>query len=160
VDDDDDRRIYAIVYDEALRALDLQRDSLEALRTRAGILLSAGAVSTSFLGGAALQDGVSVWAWIATSLFVVFGSLVLRVLWPPAEGSHGFSVPPSAVMAYLADERASATRAYRELALYLEEAYDLNQRRHLVPLTRTFRIATLAVVCDTVAWVVALAAGA
>jgi hypothetical protein len=159
VDADDERTIYAIVYDEALRALDLQRDTLEALRTRAGILLSAGAVSTSFLGGAALRNGVSIWAWIATVLFVVFGSLVLRVLWPQAESPQGFTVPPSAVMAYLDDERASATSAYRELALYLEEAYDLNQRRHLVPLARAFRVATLAVVCDTIAWVVALAAG-
>jgi len=159
VDADDERRISAIVYDEALRTLDLQRESLKALRTRAGILLSAGAISTSFLGGAALRDGVSLWAWVATFLFVVFGSLVLRVLWPQAESSHGFTVPPSAVAAYLDDERASATRVHLDLALYLEEAYDLNQRRHLVPLTRAFRIATLVVVGDTVAWVVALAAG-
>ena len=157
MDADDERAISAIVYDEALRALNLQRESLEALRTRAGILLSAGAVSTSFLGGATLRETVR--AWFATGLFVVFGALVLRVLWPQAEGSHGFTVPPSAATAYLSDERASTTRVYLDLALYLEEAYELNQRRHIVPLTRTFRIATLAVVGDTVAWVVALAAG-
>jgi hypothetical protein len=160
VTEDDRRAGYEAVYDEAQRALELQRAALDALRTRAGIVLSAGAVSTSFLGGQALRDGVSALDWLATGLFVVFAALVLRVLWPAAEGARGFAQRPSRMLTYLEGGQPLGLEAlYRDLALYAEEAHDVNRNRHLVPLTRTFRIATLAVVGDTVAWVVALAAG-
>jgi hypothetical protein len=151
---------YEAVYDEARRALELQRSALDGLRTRAGIVLSAGAVATSFLGGQALQDGVSALDWIATGLFVALAVLVLRVLWPPAEGAQGFVQQPEIMLTYLEGEGALGLGAlHRDLALYFEEAHAVNRRRELVPLTRAFRLATLAVVADTVAWVLALTTG-
>ena len=155
-----DARCYEVVYQEARRALDLQHEALDALRTRAGILLSAGAVATSFLGAAALADGVSWWDWPATALFLLFGALILRVLWPRgAEGAEGFTASPRAVVRYLEDMPAPGLGAlYRDLALYAEREHDANRRRHLDPLTRAFRAATLAVVADVAAWVLALVA--
>jgi hypothetical protein len=41
---------YELAYTEAVRALAEQRVSVEALRTRAGILLSAAAITSSLLG--------------------------------------------------------------------------------------------------------------
>jgi hypothetical protein len=46
---DDDTPSYELIHKEAIRALDFQRAALDALRTGAGILLSGGAVATSFL---------------------------------------------------------------------------------------------------------------
>lgn len=48
---------YQIAYDEAVRALSQQQSTIDSLRTRAGLLLSAAAITTSFLGAQALNDG-------------------------------------------------------------------------------------------------------
>ena len=42
--------LYKVAYDEAVRALSEQQGVIDSLRTRAGILLSAAAITTSFLG--------------------------------------------------------------------------------------------------------------
>ena len=47
---------YELAYQEGVRALDEQRVVIDAFRTRAGLLLSAAAIATSFLGRAALQE--------------------------------------------------------------------------------------------------------
>jgi hypothetical protein len=47
--------LYKVVYDEAVRALSEQQAAIESVRSRAGLLLSAAAVTTSFLGAQALQ---------------------------------------------------------------------------------------------------------
>jgi hypothetical protein len=45
--------ISEVVYVESARALAQQRDAFESLRTRAGVLLSAAAISSSLFGGQA-----------------------------------------------------------------------------------------------------------
>jgi hypothetical protein len=42
---------YALAYDEAKRALDEQERVVAELRSRAGTLIAAAAITTSFLGG-------------------------------------------------------------------------------------------------------------
>jgi len=69
-------RAYRVVYDEAIRALDLQRAAFDSLRTRVGFLLSAAAIATSFLGGLALRTGSDVGAWIGIALFAIFGGVI------------------------------------------------------------------------------------
>jgi hypothetical protein len=49
--------LYKVAYDEAVRALSEQRDAIDSFRTRAGLLLSAAAITTSFLGAQALEGG-------------------------------------------------------------------------------------------------------
>jgi hypothetical protein len=155
----EDERCYEVVYREAVRALDLQRGALDALRTRAGILLSAGAVATSVIGATSLANGVSPWDWLATGLFLLFGGLIARILWPRAEGAEGFTVSARSAVRYLESEQAPGLATlYRDLALYAERELDANRRRHLDPLTRAFRAATLAMVADMAAWAVALVA--
>jgi len=57
---------YRIAYDEAVRALSQQQSTIDSLRTRAGLLLSAAAITTSFLGAQALNDGdPSAVSWLA-----------------------------------------------------------------------------------------------
>lgn len=155
----DDIRGYELVHDEALRALDYQRAALDVLRSRVGLLLSAGAIATSFLGGQALRAGASAWAWIAIVFFVFFGAVALRILWPRAEGAEGFTAVPSAMIArYLEGGISQPVRKlYRELALQAEAAHDLNRDLQLIPLTRYFRVAIVLLMAEIVSWVIALA---
>jgi hypothetical protein len=48
---------YRIAYEEAVRALSQQHEMIDSLRTRAGLLLPAAAITTSFLGAQALDTG-------------------------------------------------------------------------------------------------------
>jgi hypothetical protein len=154
-------RAYEVVYAEAIRALDLQRAAFDALRARVGFLLSAATIATSFLGGLALQDSGSVSNWVAVVLFVAFGAVSLRLLWPRAEGADGFTATPSIIIGeYLEREGdaqpASPKELYRDLALFAEETHNRNRDAHLVPLTNFFRIAIVLLTAEIVAWVVDL----
>ena len=160
--DDQREKAFKIVYDEAIRALDLQRAGFESLRARIGLLVSAAAVSTSFLGGLALSSGrADPGGWIAMTLFVAFGAVSLRLLWPRAEGAEGFTARPMLLIArYL--ERADGPAVdpwvlYRDLSLDAERQHALNQRRHHEPLARYFRAAIVLVTAEIAAWIIDLA---
>jgi hypothetical protein len=156
----DTRKIrgYELAREEAVRALDYQRAALDSLRSRVGLLLSAGAIATSFLGGQALKTEANAWTWVAIALFVCFGAVALRILWPQAGGTEGFTAVPSALIAeFLEGATAhSLPKMYRELALHGEVAHDVNQERHFTPLTWYFRVAIFLLMAEVVAWVVAL----
>lgn len=63
--------LYRVAYEEAIRALSLQQEVIESIRGRAGLLLSAASITTSFLGAQALDGGRSgLVAWLALSIFV------------------------------------------------------------------------------------------
>jgi hypothetical protein len=154
-------RAYEVVYAEAIRALDLQRAAFDGLRARVGFLLSASTIATSFLGGLALQDSSDAGSWVAIVLFVAFGAVALRLLWPRAEGADGFTATPSIVIGeYLEPEcdkePVSLEELYRDLALFAEEAHNRNRDAHLLPLTNFFRIAIVLLTAEIVAWVVDL----
>lgn len=154
-------RAYEVVYTEAIRALDLQRVAFDALRARVGFLLSAATIATSFLGGLALQDSGSVGNWVPVLLFVAFGAVSLRLLWPRAEGADGFTATPSIIIGEYLEregdaEPASLKELYRDLALFAEEAHNRNRDAHLAPLTNFFRIAIVLLTAEIVAWVVDL----
>jgi hypothetical protein len=74
---------YRIAYDEAVRALSQQQSMIDSLRTRAGLLLSAAAITTSFLGAQALNDGgPRIATWLALASFVGLSIASLAILWP------------------------------------------------------------------------------
>jgi len=75
--------LYKVAYDEAVRALSEQQVVIESFRSRAGLLFSAAAITTSFLGGQALRCGNSNFAsWLALCCFVAVAIASLVVLWP------------------------------------------------------------------------------
>ena len=77
---------YRLAYDEVVRALTLQAGALEALRTRAGLLLSAASITTSLFGGSAVRGkDLGLLAWVAVAGFVGLAASVLYVLWPHRE---------------------------------------------------------------------------
>jgi hypothetical protein len=153
---------YEIVYKEAIRALDLQRGSFDALRARVGFLLSAATIATSFLGGLALRaHNPDAGSWAAIGLFGVFGVSALRILWPQAEGADGFTAKPSVVIEqYLEPDEGEAQPTwtlYRDLALRAEVAHDHNRSTHLQPLALFFRASIVLLFAEIATWVVDLA---
>src|SRR4051794_40202256 len=75
--------LYKVAYDEAVRALSEQQVVIESFRSRAGLLFSAAAITTSFLGAQTLQGGdSSALAWLALTSFGGVAALSLALLWP------------------------------------------------------------------------------
>lgn len=148
-----------LAYEEAKRAIDRQSSSLDGLRGRAGILLAAISLSTSFFGGLALgEDDLSRWAIAVAVLaivsFVVAAGACVAVLWPRAEWA--FNLSAKRIIRQLDETRPDEATAYRELALRLEVNHRANETR-LEVLFRLFRTACVALAIETLAWLVLLA---
>jgi hypothetical protein len=151
---------YALAYDEARRALDGQERALAAFRTRAGIVLSAAAIVTSFLGGQAIgANGFTTLSWVAIAAFAVVGVATLCVLWPDDNWQFE-AIPNQVIGTYI--ERDDALDVplhaiHRDLALHMENSYSSNERRRLRPLRWAFRAAVIALVAEVSIWLVELA---
>jgi len=78
--------LYEVAYEEASRALSEQLSLLDSFHTRAGLLLSAGAITTSVFGSQALDHGwVGFASWVALAAFFGLVLLSMAVLWPRSE---------------------------------------------------------------------------
>ena len=73
---------YALAYDEANRALDEQERVVAELRSHAGTLIAAAAITTSFLGGRFSTHHLHPLAWAAIGCFAFVGLTLLALLWP------------------------------------------------------------------------------
>jgi hypothetical protein len=151
---------YALAYREARRGLEDQERSVVELRARAGALIAAAAITTSFFGGQTLvRRDIGAAAWVAIGCFVLLGFAVLLVLWPRRDWE--FSLAPDEFIAtYLepADGNPLALHLIeRDLALHMGRSAELN-RRQLRTLMSVFRLGALLLVVEVVAWVVALVA--
>ena len=149
---------YALAYREARRGLEDQERAAAELRGRAGALVAAAALTTSFFGGQALaRHEIGAPAWVAIACFVLLGFAVLFVLWPRRDWA--FSPAPAKLIAtYLEPEDRDPTDFHliqRDLALHIGHSTASN-RPQLAMLTTAFRTAALLLVAEAVAWVVAL----
>jgi hypothetical protein len=149
---------YALAYREARMGLEDQERSVVELRARAGALIAAAAITTSFFGGQALvKHGISVAAWIAIGCFVSLGFAVLLVLWPRRDWE--FSLAPDQFIAtYLEPAKGEPLALHlieRDLALHMGRSAELN-RRQLRTLMGVFRVGAVLLVVEVLAWVVAL----
>jgi hypothetical protein len=67
--------LYRVAYDEAVRALSEQQTKIDSFRSRAGLLLSTTAITTSFLGARSFDGGsLTATAWASGSLPPCFRS--------------------------------------------------------------------------------------
>ena len=145
---------FRLAYDEAVRALRAQADEHGSLRTRAGTILAASLVVTSFFGGQAVarNGSASSLGWLAVVAFVLAGVFSLGVLFPT---DLRFASDVGEVVSLI--ENASATRdPHRELSLSLASQLDLNRRR-IAAMRWTFRASAVAVLAETVFWIAYLA---
>src|SRR5688500_12739139 len=99
---------YELVWAEALRALGQQQSLLEGIRSRTGTLLSAAAISTSFLGGIAFDDGEVAGAGILAS--VLFGVTAALGVWIllPRPGWKWANTPRQLLTEYVEGDRPLA----------------------------------------------------
>lgn len=157
-DADKDSR-YEIAYDEAVRALSQQQSMIDSLRTRAGLLLSAAAITTSFLGAQALSDGQPDLAtWLALSAFVSLSIVTLAVLWPH---SLEFTANPANVIeSYIeTEEPLSVPEIHRDLSLHMHDSYAENLGGQKVLASR-FRLAGVLLTVEVIFWIIDLASKA
>jgi hypothetical protein len=149
---------YALAYREARMGLEDQEGSVVELRTRAGALIAAAAITTSFFGGTTLErHTINAAAWIAIGCFVLVGFAVLLVLWPRRDWE--FSLAPDQFIAtYLEPPEGKPLALHlieRDLALHMGRSAELN-RRQLRTLMGVFRFGAVLLMVEVLAWVVAL----
>jgi hypothetical protein len=78
-----EKQLYTLAVKEAMRLISQQQATLESVRGRAGVLLSATMISTSFFGAQTIASGLTgFWPVIASVLFVAVGLCATAVLWP------------------------------------------------------------------------------
>jgi hypothetical protein len=148
--------LYKVAYDEAVRALSEQQAAIESVRSRAGLLLSAAAVTTSFLGAQALQGaGSSLFSGLALASFVAVAATSLAILWPR---SWEFTANPRRVVKGFV-ESAEAIRLedlHRDLSLHMHGSYLVNHRG-LQELALLFQAASGLLTLEVVLWIAAIA---
>jgi hypothetical protein len=148
--------LYKVAYDEAVRALSEQRDAIDSFRTRAGLLLSAAAITTSFLGAQALEGGdSSFFSWPALLCFVFVASFTLAILWPR---KWEFTADPLGVIESYIDaaEPVRSEHLHRDLALDMQGSY-LENRIELEKLVVFFQVANVLLAVEVVLWIIAIA---
>lgn len=151
-----DSAVERLIYEESRRALDLQLGSLDALRSRAGTVLAAAALVTTFLGGAALANGRSAAGWgsVGIGAFIVCAVLTMVVLFPM---KFHFAFDPEKLVTDWVDvtPRSDPCVVLRDLALHYAQAHRNNLWR--VKLGQwAFRLATAALAAEVVAWLLEL----
>lgn len=154
-----DPNAYELAYVEAKRALEDQDRSIVELRSRAGTLIAAATVTTSFFGGQALaHHRLDLLGWIAVGCFVALGIAVLAILWPQRDWMITLR-PALFVETYLERDDSppfDLPAIHRDLALHMGNSALLNSRR-LARLATRFRVAAACLLAEVVAWVVVVA---
>jgi hypothetical protein len=111
---------YGLAYEEALRGVVQQQAVLTDIRGRAATMLGAAAVSTSFLGGIALQDQRPTgWSWVAVGAFVAVGLLTIWILLPRRGWTFRLSARKLIKEYVECDNPAELPEMYRDLAYIL-----------------------------------------
>lgn len=155
----DKDRLYEVAYDEAVRALSEQQAVIDSFRTRAGLLLSAAAITTSFLGAQALHGGdSSLAAWLAMVGFVGVAAVSLAILWPR---QWEFTANPrDVIQTYIeAEEPAPIEELHRDLSLHMHNSYTEN-REGLEQLAVFFQVASGLLTIEVILWIIAIASTA
>lgn len=149
-------QLYKVAYDEAVRALAEQREALDSLRSRTGLLLSAAAITTSFLGAQALQSGnVNSFAWLALVGFVGVAAVSLVILWPRRWES--MVNPHDMIATYIESaEPVSIEKLHRELSIHMNGSY-LDNRDGFRKLVVFFQTASVLLAVEVGLWIVAIA---
>jgi hypothetical protein len=146
---------YGISYEEAVRALSEQQGVIDSFRTRAGLLLSTAAITTSFLGAQALDGGATPIVWLAMAGFVGVATVSLGILWPRR---WEFNVDPREVVeAYIeADHLTPIGELHRDLSLQMYGSY-VENRQGLGQLAVLVQFATSLLTIDVILWITAIA---
>jgi hypothetical protein len=156
---------YELAYEASIRAIEAQATLVESLRSRAGTMLAATALVTSFFGGQALAPGgkplhfLSYTSGALVSVIAVAG-LTLAMLLPFTLRLSLSAVEILKVVeGELQDDPFPSAEALREVALQYESMYDSNTRQIRI-LEACFRLAIVFLVAEVAFWLTALTRGA
>jgi hypothetical protein len=149
----DESRAYELVYSEAVRASSRQRDALESLRTRAGVVLSGAAITSSLFGGQAVGAGrLGPFGWIAVACFAGLGLSLLVILWPRPEW-QGTPLPSRVIATDIeGPDPLPLKLIWRDLALHVESVYRATDAVY-ERLARSFRLATILLNVEVLMWI-------
>lgn len=145
-----------LAYEAEVRSLDMQVSSLDALRSRAGILFAVASLVATFLGSRTLSaKGLHSWSiWVAVVALVVACLLTLGVLWPWRWWQA--RIDGKWVLDHWVDDDSySANRVYRELAKAASGKYKANDAS-VKRLEHIYEVAGLLVIVQIIAWLIAL----
>jgi hypothetical protein len=153
--DADDARL-ALVYSEALRALERQQQTLSEFAARSGNLLFTAAIVTAFLGGIALQDGTPTsWSWVAVGALAGVGAVHVSILWP--RWTWRFRFQPQELLEEFVNRRSSPLdEMRRDLIGRIQVDLDANLRR-LRLMGLGLQLSSGLFLIETFAWLVAVA---
>jgi hypothetical protein len=147
---------YLLVYEEAVRAIEQQEATLDNLRARAGYLLTATAIATSFFGTTAFKaHHVHFAGWVAVGCFVGAMAFLLVALMPLGDWRFRFGAK-ALIRDYVeAEEPATIDKMRRDLALHLQNNVTANEDR-LKKLWWAISVAIGLLLFEIVAWIVAV----
>jgi hypothetical protein len=147
--------LYKVAYEEAVRTLSEQRAAVDGIRSRAGLLFSVAAITTSFLGAQALRGDPGPLAWMALAGFVGMAGVFLVIFWPRR---WELTINPHEVIgSYIeATDPAAIPDLHRELSFHMYSSY-LKNKDGLGELVVCFQIANVLLAAELVLWITALA---
>lgn len=145
----------SVVFDLTVSSADRQIQTFRDLRTRAGTVFSAAAVTTGFLGAQALSGDrpLNTLGWFAVVAFAVGGLLTLAIFWPWPWTS---ALDPNIMLEDIKTERWTQTDIQRFLAPVIDENVNSNQVT-LKRLFWLFRASCLALIIEVILWLALLA---
>jgi MFS family permease len=155
----------SIIYSEALRMISEQRADRDSLRTRAGTLLTAASLVTSFLGGVALgryesvhlNAGLTILGWSAIGAFIAVAVLAVVILlpWP-----WTFILSPTILVEdHLAGPTKTDPDALRRFLAVTLERHQEGNGRMIRRLFFVFGVACTLLIYEAVAWLMILERG-
>lgn len=146
-----------MIYAEARRAIDVQVGLLANLRNRAGTILAASALATSFLAAdvATLKTLTDWELWLPLGSFIGLAVLVVLVLLP----WRNWTFVTSAKVLIEDHVRVESRNSPDALALFLAESLEAHYDGNATKLTRLywlFRAACVLFAVEVIAWIVIL----
>jgi hypothetical protein len=151
--------LYRVAYEEAVRALSEQQAEIESFRSRAGLLLSSAAITTSFLGAQSFDGGnLTVVSWLALVAFIGTAALSLAILRPhPWELTAGSR---NVVETYIeGEEPAEIDVIHRDLSIHMQKSY-VENRAGVERFAVLLQIASGLLSLEVAFWIINIAAGA
>jgi hypothetical protein len=155
----------SIIYSEALRMISEQRTDRDSVRTRAGTLLTAASLVTSFLGGVALSRyrdahphaGLTHLAWSAIAAFIAVVVLAVAILLP---WRWTFVLSPTILVEdHLDGPTKTNPDALRRFLATTLEGHQESNAKIIRCLFVLFGVACACLVYEAVAWLLMLGRG-
>ena len=121
---------FAIVYEQAERAIDRQASRLDEVRSRAATLFSAASIAASFLAGQALDNHGKFrgGTWVGVVSFVIVGLAASYVLVPRTRHWKFTLGAPTLLDQWIGEKGATIDQLRERLARLLDANYDHNER--------------------------------